>query len=450
MAIIEMMETLRRQTKSPAAKPEPQVAPSRGTANPGSRRLRLKLPSRPQIFTGLDIGTTKVCAIIGEITPNGQVTILGVASTPSQGLRRGVVINLEETVESVRTAMRKAEEIAQVSVRDVFVGIAGGHIKCHQTAAEIDVANPERGITKVDIRRAIERAVNGHNTVEREVIDTIPQRFCIDDGWIVDPEGCSSRKLGVEVLMVTAAVTSAQNIIRSVAQAGYRVSAIYLEPLASSLAILTEREKELGVAMIDIGGGTSDIAIWVDGAVRYTDVVPLGGDAVTEDIAHGLKISRFDAENLKKRHGHCVPADIDEMETIEVPVALTGKTERVPRRFLAEIIEARVSEILELALAKIDKLPVYERVYGGIVLTGGASLQAGLPKLSERIFRKPCKISFPTGLSGLSSVVSSPIYSTGVGLVLYGLEHERERSMEDASAFHWLIRKFRDYVDWYG
>jgi len=227
------------------------------------------------------------------------------------------------------------------------------------------------------------------------------------------------------------------------------VAGIYLEPLASSLAILTEQEKELGVMLIDIGGGTSDVAIWVDGSVRYTGVIPYGGDAITEDISKGLKINRYDAENLKKRYGHASSANIDEAESIQAPAALSDKTLTYGRKFLCEIIECRLEEMLLMIKEKVEKMPAYDRVYGGIVFTGGTSLQQGVCELGEKIFNKPCKLGAPQGLSGLSSVVSSPIYSTGVGLVLYGLEHEREQAFFDSNAFHKIVKKLRSLVDWY-
>lgn len=416
----------------------------------GLSRAGLKLPQKRVMFTGLDIGTTKICAIIGEIDPKGKVEVLGVASTPSLGLRRGVVINLEETVDSIRVAMRKAEDIARVSVRDVFVGIAGGHIQCTQLSASVDVNNPERGITRNDIRRVIEDAVENQVPMEREVLHQIPQRFFIDDGPIIDPLGFSSRKLSVDVLLVTAAVTSAQNIIRAVSQAGYRVAGIYLEPLASSLSVLSQEEKELGVMLIDIGGGTSDVAIFADGSVRYTGVVPYGGDAVTEDISKGLQTTRYDAENLKKRFGHCIPSELDPEEEIQAPAALSSKLVNHQRRFLAEIVEARLEEMLCLVHKKIVNVPCYQDVYGGIIFTGGGSLQEGICQLGERIFEKPCKVGSPSGLTGLSSVVSSPIYSTGVGLVLYGLEHEREQSFLDGNAFNKIMKRLKSFIDWYG
>lgn len=443
MTIPEMMDKLVKARKESDADDGIKVAA-------GSARITLRLPARKMLFTGLDIGTTKICAIVGEIDPSGKVTILGVASTPSQGLRRGVVINLDETVDSIRVAVRKAEDIAQISVRDVFVGIAGGHVQCHQLSASVDVANPERGVTKADIRRVINKAIQHQVPVEREVLHQIPQRFLIDDGPIMEPLGFCSKKLSVEVLLVTAAVTSAQNILRAVSQAGYRVSGIYLEPLASSLAILREEEKELGTILIDIGGGTSDVAIWVDGAVRYTGVIPFGGDAITEDISKGLKVNRYDAENLKKRHGHCIAASVDPLEEIQSPAPFSGKTISHKRQFLAEIVECRLEEMLLMIREKIEKMPCYGEVYGGIVFTGGSALQQGICELGERVFNKPCKVVAPTGLAGLASVVSSPIYSTGVGLVLYGLEHEREQAFFDSNAFNKIVKRLKSFIDWYG
>jgi cell division protein FtsA len=415
----------------------------------GVHRTGFRPPPRTRIFTGLDIGTTKICAIIGEIDPTGKTTIRGLASTPSQGLRRGVVVDLEETVSSIRTAVRKAEEIAQFTVRDVIVGIAGGHIQSQQSRGQVTVTNPERGITRADIRRALDKANLEQVPMEREIIHTIPQRFLIDDGVVANPEGFSSRTLEVEVLTVTAAVTSAQNIVRAVRQAHYRASGIFLEPLASSQAVLTQEERDLGVVVIDIGGGTSDIAIWSEGSVRYTGVVPYGGDAITEDIRRGLKISVYDAENLKKRHGTCMPDTVAEDDMIEVPVALTNQRQRVSRRFLAEIIESRLAEILLLVREQCDKSGQLDKVCGGIVLTGGGALQNGADRLAEKLFKRPAKVGRPGGLSGLSSIASSPIYSTAVGLLYYGLAHEQELSLTEKNMFERLIRFFKKAIDWY-
>lgn len=432
--------------------PEPAAAARQAEAAPSSAavsRTGLRPPTRTRTFTGLDIGTTKICAIIGEIDPTGKTTIKGISSTPSQGLRRGVVVDLEETVASIRTAVRKAEEIAQVSVRDVLVGIAGGHIQCTAAQAQVDVASPERGVTRSDIRRAVDKSTATQASMEREIIHRIPQRFVIDDGPVANPEGFSSRKLTAEVLTVTAAVTSAQNIIRAVRHAHYRTAGIYLEPLASSLAVLTPEERDLGVIVVDIGGGTSDIAILSEGSVRYTGVVPFGGDAITEDIRRGLKISCYDAENLKKRLGGCLPEAVPEGETIDVPVALTGEVQSVSRRFLCEIIESRVTEILMMVREQCEASPWYHKAFGGIVLTGGGALQTGIVELASKVFDRPCKIGRPSGLCGLSSVASSPIYSTGVGLVLYGLQHDHSAFYSETNMFQRLVRVFKKAIDWY-
>ncbi|MGF1573542.1 MAG: cell division protein FtsA [Sumerlaeia bacterium] len=406
-------------------------------------RTGFKPPSRTRTFAGLDIGTTKICAIIAEIDPTGRTTIKGIASTPSQGLRRGVIVDLDETVVSIRTAIRKAEEIAKVSVKDVLVGIAGGHIQCIPNSATIDVSNPERGISNYDIAKVIEKAKVKDLPQEREIIHALPQRFTIDDGVVAHPEGFCSQKLTAEVLTVTAAVTSANNIMRAVRQAQYKGSGIYLEPLASSLAVLTPEEKELGVLVIDIGGGTTDIAIWAEGSVRYTGVVPYGGDAITEDIRKCLKISCYDAENLKRRHGSCLVNEIGNDEKIEVPVALTGALQEIDRKFLCEIIESRLSEMLQMVLAECERCPHYAQTFGGVVLTGGGSLQHGTDKLAEKIFKLPAKIGKPSGLAGLSSIASSPIYATGVGLIFYGLQHERSSSYSAISMFQRMIRFFK-------
>lgn len=405
--------------------------------------------SKTQIFTGLDVGTTKICAIIGQVEPDGHLNILGVGSTPSLGLRRGIVIDMDETIESIRSAVRKAEEIAHVAVRDVFVGIAGGHIQSHNSTGMVEIKNPSRGITKADIRRVTDRARGLQIPVEREIIHVIPQRFIIDDGVTLNPEGFSSTRLEAEVLIVTAAVTSAQNIVRAVNQSGYHCSAIYLEPLASSLAILSEKEKDLGAVMIDIGGGTSDVAIWVDGAVRFTGVVPFGGDAITDDIAKGLKVSRYDAENIKKRYGCVLASSINPEEEFDAPHVLTDQPERISRRFLCEIIQSRVEEILLMTKQMIDATPLGDRIYGGVALTGGCALLEGIPEIASKIFNMPAKVASPTGLGGMSGVVSSPIYSTGVGLVLYGLEHENQKRLAPTGVFADIVSAFRRFIDWY-
>ncbi len=461
MAIPEIIERMRLEglpvakLATASASPTPSLfTPSDPVATPAPQddaapRKRRRNSTRTEIFTGLDVGTTKVCAIIGQVDAEGHLTVLGVGSTPSLGLRRGIVIDMDETVESIRSAVRKAEEIAHVAVRDVYVGIAGGHIQSHNSVGMVEIKNPTRGITKADIRRVIDRARGLQIPVEREIIHVLPQRFLIDDGPTLNPEGFSSNRLEAEVLIVTAAVTSAQNIVRAVAQAGYRTSAIYLEPLASSLAILNEREKDIGVIMIDIGGGTSDVAIYMDGTVRFTGVVPFGGDAITEDIAKGLKISRYDAENIKKRYGHALATQTNPEEELEVPNVLTDEPAKISRRFLCEVIQSRTEEILMMTRQMIEATPLGGKSYGGVVLTGGCALLEGIADLAAKSFDVPAKVGSPTGLGGMSSVVASPIYSTGVGLVLYGLEHNHLPLSRSSGLFADLVATFRKFIDWY-
>ncbi|MEQ8820851.1 MAG: cell division protein FtsA [Sumerlaeia bacterium] len=407
-------------------------------------------PKKTRLFTGLDIGTTKVCAIIGEIDPSGQTTVKGLASTPSQGLQRGVVMNLDETIHSIRSAIQHAEEIARVSVRDVLVGIAGSHIQTHNVLHTIKIQNPERGISKSDVKKVVDRAVASVASADREVVQVVTQRFLIDDGEVSRPVGVSSHELSVEVLVVTAAMSSAQNIVRAVKQAGYHTSGIYLEPLASSLAVLTPEERNLGVLVVDIGGGTSDIALWAHGAVRFTGSVPFGGDSITEDISSVLKISRYDAENLKKRFGGC---DLDSPnldQEIEVPLAVTGAMTKVNRRLLCEIIESRLAEIMELCVENCRRSRYFDpNNLGGIILTGGAALTDGLAGLGERTFQLPCKVGVPMGLKGLASIADSPIYSTGVGLVRYGLKHEHDLDFSEANLFSRLMGFFKRSIEWY-
>lgn len=433
--------------------PRPPAPTDNNPARPGdtARPFRVsRCPSRKMMFTGLDIGTTKICAIIGEIDTTGLVTILGLASVPSQGMQRGVVTDLDQTIKSIQGAIGRAEEIARHSVRDVLVGLAGGYVECRELRATINVANPERGITRTDIRRVISKAIEGQCPPGQEVLHQIPQRYLIDDGPILHPEKFSSRHLTVEMLMVTAAVSSAQNIVRAVSNAGYRVSGIYLEPLASSHAVLTPDDKDIGALLVDIGGGTSDIAIWAGGSVRYTGVVPFGGDAITEDLHKALRITRYDAENLKRNAGHCLPEQVDKRDMVEVYETLSGRKVERPCQFMADVIGARAEEILELVHEKVRRVPAYQEVHGGVVLTGGTSLQKGIDQLAERIFDKPCRLGAPSGLCGISSLATSPIYSTGVGLVLYGVEHENETELLHKGPVHRWISDLKRMIDWYG
>ncbi len=376
------------------------------------------------IVAGLDVGTTKVCCIIGEVTKEGDVQIVGVGHSPSKGLRKGVVVNIDSTVESIRHAIDDASRMAGVEIGSVFAGIAGGHVKGINSHGVIAISRADKEVTQDDVDRVIDAAKAVAIPMDREVIHVIPQEFIVDnqDG-IHDPIGMSGVRLEVEVHIVTAAVTSAQNIVKCVERAGYYVEDIVLQPLASSEAVLSQDERDLGVVLVDIGGGTSDIIVYTDSGVRHTAVLGIGGHLVTNDVAIGLRTPNPGAEELKVKYG-CALASLVNGEEIRVP-GVGGRSERtVPRRALAEIIQPRMEEIFELVSQELRHNGFDERIPAGVVVTGGSSLLPGTAELAEKILGMPARIGVPQGINGLVDVVHSPIYATGVGLVLYGM-HQR-------------------------
>jgi cell division protein FtsA len=377
--------------------------------------------SSQRTVVGLDIGTTKVCAIIGEVGENGVIDIIGVGQAPSEGLRKGVVVNLESTVKSITKAIEEAELMSGVEVNSAYVGIAGGHIKGINSRGVVAVTRQDREITSPDVDRVIEAAQAVSIPMDREVIHVLPQEFIVDDqDGIKEPIGMSGVRLEAEVHIVTAAVTSAQNIVRSVNRAGFEVNDIVLEPLASSFAVLTEDEKELGVVLVDIGGGTTDIALFVEGAIWQTEVLGIGGGNVTKDISVGLRTPINEAEQIKLRYGCALTDLVKADEEIEVPSVGGRKAKGLPRQVLTGIIQPRMEEIFYLVSREIKKTGYEELVAGGVVLTGGASAMEGIQELAERILDLPVRIGSPKGISGLVDVVNSPVFSTGVGLVCYG------------------------------
>jgi cell division protein FtsA len=403
------------------------------------------------IFTGLDVGTTKICCIIGQRDEDGRsVRILGMGTHPSHGLKRGMVTDLEKTVNALQQAVHNARTMANTEVHNVYVGIAGEHISCQNVEAEIEIANPERGVTEADREKVIEKARQASVPFDREIIQCIPQEFiCDTQGGIRNPLNVCCAKLGARVHIITAAVAAAQTIVRCVNQAGLRTCDVVLQSLASSMAVLDEEMKDLGCALIDIGGGTTDISVFSENAIRYSGVIPEGGDNVTRDIMYGLKISQYDAENIKKRLGHALMHDVDPEETFEVTAVLRKERARAKRRELAEIIEARLEEILVKARDLLEGENVLDRLHAGIVLTGGTSLTAGLQALAERVFNMPVAIGQPSGLKGMSGQIASPIYATGVGLVEYGITHDRDLNLKDSNLFQKLKRIFRGFIDFY-
>ena len=376
-----------------------------------------------EIVTGLDIGTTKICVIVAEVTGN-EVEIVGCGISPSHGLKKGIVVNIDVTVESIRQAIEAAEAMAGVTLDSAFVGIAGSHIKGINSRGVIAISGKHQEVTQSDVDRVMEAAKAITLPADRRVIHAIPQEFIIDDqGGVKEPVGMSGGRLEAEVHIVTGAVASAENIVKCANGAGLEVRDIVLQPLASSEATLTTDEKDLGVILIDIGGGTSDIAVFVDGSIRHTAVLPLGGDYLTHDIAIGLRTPPQCAEEIKRQYGCALASLVGSEEVVEVPSVGGRKPRLLSRQMLCEIVQPRMEEIFTHAGLEVRRAGLMQQVAAGIVVTGGSSAMAGVPELAEQLFDLPVRLGIPSGVGGLKEVVSSPMHATGVGLVLYGAAH---------------------------
>lgn len=379
--------------------------------------------SKSDLLVGLDIGTTKICAVVGEATPEG-VDVVGIGTSPSTGLRKGVVVNIDQTVQSIKKALEEAELMAGCEIRSVYAGIAGSHIKGFNSHGVIAVKGGE--VTQKDIERVIDAAKAVAIPLDREVIHILPQEYIVDDQrGIADPLGMAGVRLEVKVHIVTGAVTSAQNIVRSCHRAGLDVSDIVLESLASSKAVLSEEEREIGVGLIDIGGGTTDLAIFANDSIKHTSVLALGGTNLTSDIAFGLRTPMASAEQIKVDYS-CALADmVTQEEAIEV-CSVGGRDQRnLSRRVLAEICEPRVEEILALVDQELLRSGYKNLVGAGTVLTGGTALIEGIQDLAEQIFDLPTRVGYPRQVGGLKDVVMNPMYATAVGLLVYGANKER-------------------------
>jgi cell division protein FtsA len=371
-------------------------------------------------FVGLDIGTTKISCIIAEQKPAGEMTIVGIGNAPSEGLRRGVVVDLEKTVGSIQRAVDEAERMAGVSVKGVTAGIAGDHIRSINSRGVIAVSRKDNEIGPADVDRVVEAAKAIAIPTDREIIHVIPQEFVVDDqDGIKDPVGMSGVRLEAEVHIITGAVTSAKNICRAIQRAGLKVVDLVLEPLASSHAVLGRDERDLGVVLLDIGGGTTDVAVFFEGSIRHTAIIPVGGANVTNDIAIGLRTPIDKAEQLKISHGCALAALVAADATITVS-GVGGRADReISRHVLASMIEPRMEEIFALANREVKKNHFAELLGGGVVLTGGTSLMPGVVELAEQVFEMPVRLGVPEGLGGLGQSVADPRYATGVGLVLH-------------------------------
>ncbi|MGE4350135.1 MAG: cell division protein FtsA [Candidatus Berkiella sp.] len=380
------------------------------------------------LIVGLDIGTSKVVAIVGEITPESTVDIIGIGSHPSIGLKKGVVVNIESTVHSIQRAIEEAELMAGCQIHSVYTGIAGQHIRSLNSHGIVAIRDHE--VTQADVDRVIDAAKAVPIPADQKILHILPQQFIIDtqDG-IKEPVGMSGVRLEAKVHMVTGSVSAAQNIIKCVRRCGLEVDDIILEQLASSYSVLTEDEKELGVCLVDIGGGTTDIAVFTHGSIRHTAVIPIAGDQVTNDIAVALRTPTQSAEAIKIKYACALSRLAEPDEIIEV----TGVTERPARRLskltLAEVVEPRYEELFALVQSELRRQGLEELLGSGIVVTGGSAKMEGVVELAEEIFRMPVRLGLPRYVTGLVDVVRNPIYSTGVGLLLYGRQQQLERQV---------------------
>ncbi len=376
-------------------------------------------------FVGLDIGTTKICCIIADQGPAGEVRVVGVGNAPSEGLRRGVVVDLDKTVASITRAVEEAERMAGIEVKGVYAGIAGDHIRSINSRGVIAVARKNNEIADADVERVVEAAKAIAIPMDREIIHVIPQEFIVDDqDGIKDPVGMSGVRLEAEVHIITGAVTSAKNICRAIQRAELKVFDLVLEPLASATAVLDDDERDLGVVLLDLGGGTTDVAIYHEGSIRHTAIIPFGGANVTSDIAIGLRTPIDKAEAIKIQFGSALASRVGADETLGVS-GVGGRADReISRHVLASMIEPRLEEIFALANKEVRKNHFAELLGGGVVLTGGTSLMPGIVELAEQVFEMPVRLGVPRGLGGLGASVADPRFSTGVGLVLQAARPE--------------------------
>lgn len=407
------------------------------------------MATKPNIVVGLDIGTTATRVAVAEILNDNSVNVLGVGSSPSRGLRKGVVINIEGTVEAIQKAVSQAETMAGCEISSVFASISGSHISGFNSHGIVGVKNKE--VSQLDVDKVIEAAKAVAIPLDREVLHVMPQEFIIDEqDGIKDPIGISGVRLEARVHIVTGAIASAQNIVKCANRCGLTVKDIVLASLASAKAVLSPEEQELGVCLIDIGGGTTDLIVFHNGSVKHTSVIAVGGNHITNDIAAGLRTPIAAAEDIKCRYGMALVGAVGKDETIEVP-STGGRSSRVLSKLvLSEIVEPRITEIFTLAQRELIKSACYDFLTSGLVLTGGTASMSGLTSVAEQVFNLPVRVGHSTGVGGLTDLVRSPEYSTAVGLVLYGgSTSARSNAYNDASVFRRLSRRVGNWLGEY-
>ena len=396
-------------------------------------------------IVGLDIGTTKVCVLIAEPQGGGAIDIIGYGSAPSRGMRKGVVVNLDSCVASIKQAVEEAELIAGCTADRAFVGVAGAHVRGLNSRGVVAVSGRDREVTRDDVQRVLASARAVNIPPEREIFHVLPQEFMVDDqDGIHDPAGMTGSKLQASVHIVTASVSAAQNLVNSVNRAGVEVEEIVLEQLAAADAVLTPDEKEMGVALIDIGAGTTDLVIFERGAIRHIAALPTGGEHVTNDIAVGLRTPIPEAERIKKKHGCALACLVGEEDTVEVPTVGGRKPRVLSRTLLCEIIQPRVEEIFALIAEEFARSAFDRSLHAGVVLTGGGSMLEGIQEVAERTLNVPVRRGAPAGLGGLAEAVSTPQHSTAVGLALYGARRRAEAPVRPPHPF--VLARMGDMV----
>ena len=378
-----------------------------------------------RMIVGLDIGTSKVVAIVGEIGPEGDIEVVGIGSNPSRGMKKGVVVNIESTVQSIQRAVEEAELMAGCQIHSVYVGIAGSHIRSLNSHGI--VAIKDREVYSPDLERVIDAAQAVAIPADQKILHILPQEYVIDNQeGIKEPMGMSGVRLEAKVHLVTCAVNAAQNIEKCIRRCGLDVEEIILEQLASSYSVLTDDERELGVCLVDIGGGTTDIAIFTEGSIRHTGVIPIAGDQVTNDIAMALRTPTQHAEEIKIKYACALTQLAGADETIKVPSVGDRPPRDLSRQSLAEVVEPRYDELFTLVQAELRRSGFEDMVPAGIVLTGGTSKMEGVVELAEEIFHMPVRVGYPQSVQGLTDIVRNPIYATSVGLLQYGMDHQDE------------------------
>lgn len=408
------------------------------------------MQGQENIIVGLDVGTTKICAVVGEVSGH-DINIIGIGTHPSIGLRKGVVVNIESTVESIKKAVEEAELMAGCEISSVYAGIAGGHITGFNSRGIVAIKGTD--VTKHDVERVIDAARAVAIPMDREVIHVLPQEYMVDEqDGIQNPVGMAGVRLEAKIHIVTGAVTSAHNIVKCANRSGLDVCDIVLESLASAEAVLAGEEKELGTALLDLGGGTSDLAIFSGNNIKHTFVLALGGNNLTNDIAVGLRAPLVEAEKIKKKYGNCISGEIGGNETIEVPGMGGRKSRMLPRQILGEILQPRMEEIFTLVKREVYRAGMENIITSGVVLTGGSSLLEGCTEIAESIFDLPTRLGKPRGISGLVDVVNNPMYATGVGLVVYGAKNQASKKfrIRDGNIFNRIMtrmkRWFKDVI----